>query len=1500
DVEGDGNGFKFAASPDPSNPVVNADPVELGGVRGMHVADANGSLDTAWKLTTGRPEVTIAVLDSGIRWDEAGTMHDLAEKVRLNRDELPLPNHTRPAPLAVHGKTIDCTTYAAAYDANDDGVFNLTDYACDSRINVSDARRAGPSGVFTPEDVIIAFSDGTDADGNGFVDDIAGWDFLDNDNDAYDDVQYGHGTGEAKDSSAEANNGPELEYDHSKPPPPSVAGPCPNCTFIPLRVGDSFVADVNRFGQATIYAVDNDVLVVQEALGTLNNSALSRRAVDYAYDHGVVVMASAADEAAQHHNWPSSLPHTIVTNSVTQYDSTFTPTQKSYLEFNGCTNFASKITVAIPSTSCSSNAVGVGAGLAGLIYSAALNAKKAGSLDPSPSSTCTRPGGAECLITPNEVRQLIASGQITPGNANAASQDTTHQADDVNFISGTEPSCAGAPALDCTDPNRFFPPANAPGTGRPVLALTGPNVTRSYGAHKGFDQYYGYGRVNMVKAVDATSAGTIPPEAEITSPEWYEQIDPARTNLDVHGFVNARGHGYKCVVEVAPGSDPTNDADFQPVTSTNWCDNTTLHSTEHGGVLAQINLTTLKGRFPAGTDFTGRAPTATENTSSDGPHQNNRPAKEPYGFTVRVRVTSIQGPKTLVGEDRRNMYLHRDGQLRAGYPKEFPSDGASSPALVDLDGDNRNEMVFGTSDGRVHAIKPDGSDLPGFPVHSDPLPLHTGGQGFKSGAVSPSTSFGAILASVATGDIDQDGKPEVVAADLEGKLYVWNAKGTLVWKRESNIAYSGKPLQPFVNVRCGPRCRTQHGFIGSPVLANLDGSSDRKLDVIAAGMDRHVYAWKANGDAVPGYPLLVIDRTKVSSIDPQTHAPSFKAGTGNLNQGAIVDTPAVGDLTGNDRKLEIVVGTNEEYLAADDGGLNAGTSSGTLAIIGAVGSAADLDPANSRLYAIKSTGDPSGGTSVQNSDMFISGWPKKIGLLKTELLPVVGEGVTGSPVIGSVTCPNSDGSESNKVGVIPGAGPGYVFNSDGSSCYGQEPDQNGDQRDRTLASDGAGFSSQGPKYDSPVVPAVGHPVFARLDPTGQSVSFLAPAAGLIRATDLVFPEYQGGQDFLVAWNANTGQFSPGWPVPVNDLQFLTGPSVADLDGLPGQEAVGGTASLDLNAMDAGGQPVSGFPKLSSDWMVTNPVIGSFGTLETDASSHNVVAAMTRRGTLFAYDTPAPSCPLGSWPRFHHDNANSGTLDRDAVSPGAVTGAQVLGNSLVFKAPGDDLLCGNVHHYEVVTSDVPITGTDFGGALSLTPPPGKLAAPGAPQSLSLAFALRRYVAVRAVDDQGNVGRLALVDRTPGGGGGGNNGGGNGGGNNGGGNGGGNNGGGSGGCQDRLAPRSTLSRRALHRSRRGISGRGHSRDRGCAGLRRVEVSIARLEGRKCRFLRSRARLTRRRSCSKPLWVRAKGTKRWSFKLRGPVQPGSYRIVVRAIDRKGHRERPGRAGTMRFRVR
>jgi hypothetical protein len=217
----------------------------------------------------------------------------------------------------------------------------------------------------------------------------------------------------------------------------------------------------------------------------------------------------------------------------------------------------------------------------------------------------------------------------------------------------------------------------------------------------------------------------------------------------------------------------------------------------------------------------------------------------------------------------------------------------------------------------------------------------------------------------------------------------------------------------------------------------------------------------------------------------------------------------------------------------------------------------------------------------------------------------------------------------------------------------------------------------------------------------------------------------------------------------------------------------------------------------------------------------------------------------------------------------------------------------VDHYEVVTSDVvPASAADFAGATQLKPPTP--AAPGATQSLNLAFNLRRYVAVRAVDDQGNVGRVAVVDRQVAGGGTGGTGNGGGGGTN---NGGGGNS--SGGCADKLAPRSAISRRALRARRRGIKVSGTSRDRGCAGLKRVDVVIAKLSGRKCRFAGSGGRLSHRRKCSRLGLIHAHGTRKWRLNLNHQMPPGRYRIVASGLDKKGNREPRRSANTITVRI-
>src|SRR3954463_7066251 len=324
----------YAPQPGDSDydPVTANNPQELFGVKGP-------GTNHAWEVSTGRPDTLITVMDSGILWKTP----ELANKIHLNLGELPVPCSATPCNPR-QGSTLQ------DYDVNHDGVFNVQDYASDPRVTDRNTNT-----VLDPEDLILTFSDGKDDDHNGYVDDIAGWDFYQADNDPADDVTYGHGTGEARDSSAEVEK--QLTQ-------------CPNCMVEPLRVGDSFIADINHWAQAVFYAVDNGASVIQEALGTINHTAFAQVAADYAYSHGVLVVASEADESAGHHNWPAALNHTMVVNSVTHYvddgtsdlpapfNSVALQNPKTYLAFNGCTNFGGYTWVSVESNSCSSDATG--------------------------------------------------------------------------------------------------------------------------------------------------------------------------------------------------------------------------------------------------------------------------------------------------------------------------------------------------------------------------------------------------------------------------------------------------------------------------------------------------------------------------------------------------------------------------------------------------------------------------------------------------------------------------------------------------------------------------------------------------------------------------------------------------------------------------------------------------------------------------------------------------------------------------------------------------------------------------------------------------------------------------------------------------------------------------------------------------------------------------------------------------------------------------------------
>lgn len=128
----------------------------------------------------------------------------------------------------------------------------------------------------------------------------------------------------------------------------------------------------------------------------------------------------------------------------------------------------------------------------------------------------------------------------------------------------------------------------------------------------------------------------------------------------------------------------------------------------------------------------------------------------------------------------------------------------SSPALADLDGDGRRDVVVGSSDGYLYALRDDGAQL----------------WKFQTGVGSCGGPRQGVFGSPAIADLDADGKPEVVVTGADGVVYALRgASGERLWAH-------ALPYEAAYN----PYCTFYGGDMGSPAIADLD--LDGRLDVV--------------------------------------------------------------------------------------------------------------------------------------------------------------------------------------------------------------------------------------------------------------------------------------------------------------------------------------------------------------------------------------------------------------------------------------------------------------------------------------------------------------------------------------------------------------------------------------------------------------------------------------------------------------------------------------------
>ncbi len=833
-----------------------------------------GHYDRAYAKTLGDRRVLIAVLDSGIEW----TNDDLVNKHYLSAGELPVSQ----CPVVGSGEP---------HDVNGDGFFNVQDYTtvkggalpdftkvCDPRIT----KDVNANGILDPQDLIAAFSDGKDDDNNGYIDDISGWDFYYNDNDPYDEVQYGHGTGEARDSGAEGNNGR------------GEIGVCPECTIISLRVGDSFLATSAAFGLAVIYAVDNGASVIQEALGTIDNTPIAQSSLDYAYANHVTVVASAGDENSFHHNMPGTNNHTTYVHAIV-FDAGRWEDGTTFFQFNNCTNYGAQLMFSIPGTACSSEATGRGSGLVGLIYSAALKADI-----PAPGTTQGDPSGNRRL-TAEEVRQILVR-----------TVDTFYDAGDA-----TNPA--------------------------------------QYPTRDGWIRRFGYGRPNARTAVDAVFDGKIPPEVDLVRPYHFEVLYPEQTGkVSIEGRVGVRGASanpagvtFDYVVEWAPGVDPTDDKfqviggaemqtsavegslaewdissvninnpvpdpsdpNYQPDDPANIFLATirvraTLRSSDPrlNGLLAEgrravhvVRDKTLVPGFPKYLGASGESSPKFADLNGDGKHElliadtaglvhaYTSSGAELPGWPVHVTTLPHLDAAGHLGASHTGALAFTSGKE----PTTRYSPILSTVAIGDVDGDGKVDVVAADWYGSVFAWKTDGTVVAGFPVLTD-----------RDAPGNATDSFhrfeDGIFCSVALADLDADGKLDIIAASMNGKLYAWNGTGKLV--RGFPVLAQDPVLVDDPKAQT-PRQRAR--IMSSPAVGDLN--KDGIPDVVFGTNENYnsssrLYAVDGRGTTAPGGPFL-----------PGFPVPVVSTNVLPVVGEGLSNAPALADVD-RDGTLEIIVG----------------------------------------------------------------------------------------------------------------------------------------------------------------------------------------------------------------------------------------------------------------------------------------------------------------------------------------------------------------------------------------------------------------------------------------------------------------------------------------------------------------------------------------------------------------------------------------------------------------
>lgn len=757
------------------------------------------SVDRAWTYTTGRGDVAIAVLADGVDFSDP----DLVSRWRLDPGEL-----TPPATSSIA---------SSQHDINGDGIFSVQDYTTatgtaaptiDRVIDLRLIARAdrgdtNGNGLLDPQDLIRIFSDGVDDDEDGYVDDIAGWDHLDDDN----DPSVETGARYARTIAASANNGI------------GGAGACPSCALLAMRVGAEGRSHAHVLALAITYAVDEAASVVATFTSVLEATSFLEAATGYAFDRGVLIVADAGNEGGRRRAVPWNPDRVLIVGGV-GYDDDDNRAATTSMAPDPCSRFGAQLSAVAPSR-CDGTGAAIAAGAAGLLYSAArgIPARGVPALEP-------------------------------PLSASEALQLLTTSTEDV-------------------------PPAI------------------------GWDERTGHGRIDARRALDAVVTRRVPPWSQLTSPRWYEVVDPLKrdTVFATATIVNSRYDRVAWTITAAPGLEPDPDGFVAVVSGT-------VEAGEVATVETEVPIVGLFGDPAAPPDAYGE-----------------------FAVTLRLVTRTSLGGDVVLGASRRVFFVHRDLELLPAFPLWLGSGVVAAPRIADLDGDGALEIIVATVDGMIRTVDLRGTVDDDFEIRTSPSAL------IRRHLKAPAFSSEGIGADVAQ---------TIVAApsEHEGLLVARTSEGVVLSIEDGEAA----TVTTSTNALGGSR---PSGATSPPVLVDLDG--DGKVDVVTADHGS-VEAHSVEGEPIAGWPIEVeglAGTPAVGDIDGDGRMEVVVVAGGELYRASadgVIDTPirlpppvararapffapspALGDLDG-DGATDIAVAVAGGPLALFDTGARTATT----------------------------------------------------------------------------------------------------------------------------------------------------------------------------------------------------------------------------------------------------------------------------------------------------------------------------------------------------------------------------------------------------------------------------------------------------------------------------------------------------------------------------------------------------------------------------------------------